>query len=50
MIVAYVSDSRWMGTFSFASTAWWMPWLQRRPGIIRPVNSSTITISRFRTT
>ena len=32
-------------TPSFASTAWWRPSLQRRPSMIRPVNSSTILTS-----
>ena len=42
-MVASVWFSRSILTFSFASTAWCRPSLQRRPGIRRPVNSSTIT-------
>jgi len=43
--VASVWFSRWILTPSLASTAWCNPSLQRRPGIMRPVNSSTITTS-----
>ena len=42
-MVASVWFSRSIFTFSLASTAWCSPSLQRRPGIRRPVNSSTIT-------
>ena len=45
MIVASVTFSSWMRTPSFASTAWWRPSLQRRPSMMRPVNSSTIFTS-----
>jgi hypothetical protein len=42
-MVASVWFSRSILTFSLASTAWCSPSLQRRPGIRRPVNSSTMT-------
>ncbi len=42
-MVASVWFSRSIFTPSFASTAWCNPSDQRRPGIIRPVNSSTMT-------
>ncbi len=48
-IEASVTDSFCTGTPSFASTAWWRPSDQRRPGIVRPVNSSTMTTSPPRT-
>jgi len=44
---ASVWFSCWIGTLSFASTAWWRPSDHRRPGRVRPVNSSTISTSRF---
>jgi hypothetical protein len=37
----------WICTPSLASTAWCRPSDQRRPGIMRPVNSSTMTTSPF---
>ena len=40
-----VWNSSWIFTPSFASTAWWRPSLQRRPSMMRPVNSSTIFTS-----
>jgi hypothetical protein len=42
-MVARVWFSRWMRTFSLASSAWCRPSEKRRPGISRPVNSSTMT-------
>ena len=41
-MVARVWFSRSIFTFSLASTAWCSPSDQRRPGMRRPVNSSTI--------
>ena len=41
-MVARVWFSRSILTFSLASTAWCRPSDQRRPGIRRPVNSSTM--------
>ena len=42
--------SSFIVTPSLASIAWWSPSLQRRPGCMRPVNSSTMSISpTFRT-
>ena len=48
-IVASVWFSSWTSTPSLASIAWWRPSDQRRPGILRPVNSSTISTSPSRT-
>ena len=45
MIVASVWFSSLIRTPSLASTAWCKPSLQLRPGIRRPVNSSTMMIS-----
>ena len=45
MIEASVWFSLWTVMPSFASTAWCRPSDQRRPGIRRPVNSSTISTS-----
>ena len=45
VIEASVWFSLRTGMPSFASTAWCRPSDQRRPGIRRPVNSSTITTS-----
>src|SRR5207237_640543 len=45
VIVASVTCSSWIATPSLASNAWWRPSLQRRPSMIRPVNSSTILTS-----
>ena len=45
-MVASVWFSRSILTFSLASTAWCRPSDQRRPGIRRPVNSSTMMTSR----
>jgi len=50
VIVASVWFSRSMRAPSFASTAWWSPSDQRRPGIRRPVNSSTMMTSPSFTT
>ncbi len=47
--VASVWFSRWIGTPSFASTAWCRPSDQRRPARVRPVNSSTMITSPSRT-
>ena len=44
-MVASVWFSRSMRTPSLASTAWCRPSDQRRPGIMRPVNSSTMMTS-----
>ena len=41
---ASVTLSFWISRFSLASIAWCRPSLQRRPGIVRPVNSSTMMI------
>ena len=46
MIEASVWFSFWIGTPSLASTAWCSPSDHRRPGMVLPVNSSTITTSR----
>jgi hypothetical protein len=48
-MVASVWFSCWIGTLSFASTAWWRPSDHRRPGRVRPVNSSTISTSPLET-
>ena len=45
VIEASVWFSLRTGMPSLASTAWCRPSDQRRPGIMRPVNSSTITTS-----
>jgi hypothetical protein len=50
VIVAIVCVSPLTRTFSLASTAWCNPSDQRRPGIVRPVNSSTISTSPSWTT
>jgi hypothetical protein len=50
VIEANVWLSLLIDTPSFASTAWCRPSDQRRPCIMRPVNSSTIMISSFCTT
>jgi hypothetical protein len=50
VIVASVTFSSRIATPSFASIAWWSPSLQRRPSMIRPVNSSTIFTSPSWTT
>lgn len=39
--------SFWISSPSFASMAWCRPSDQRRPGIVRPVNSSTMMIWRI---
>ena len=49
-MVARVWFSRSILTFSLASTAWCRPSDQRRPGIRRPVNSSTMMTSPSFTT
>jgi hypothetical protein len=41
-MVATVWFSSWISTPSLASMAWCRPSDQRRPGIFRPVNSSTM--------
>ena len=46
---ASVWFSCWIGTRSLASTAWCRPSDQRRPGMVRPVNSSTMMIWPSRT-
>ena len=43
-LIMPVFDSLFISTFSLASIAWCKPSEYRRPGIRRPVNSSTITI------
>ena len=48
--MATVTFSSWMRTFSLASTAWCRPSDQRRPSMMRPVNSSTILTSPSITT
>jgi len=48
--VASVWFSRRISTPSLASSAWCSPSEKRRPGIRRPVNSSTIRISSSLTT
>ena len=50
VIVASVWFSSLTRTPSLASTAWCKPSLQLRPGIKRPVNSSTMMISPSITT
>ena len=50
VIVATVTFSSWIRTPSFASTAWCRPSDQRRPSMMRPVNSSTILTSPSMTT
>ncbi len=49
-MVASVWFSASILTPSLASTAWWSPSDQRRPGMRRPVNSSTMMTSPSLTT